>query len=75
MAALPAGHIGLLELITPFNSMMPNLSVLSTDLGYLDTEQCTCGLKSPTFTLVGRGGLVKHKGCAMTAAELTKKGR
>ncbi|MBL7544889.1 MAG: hypothetical protein JNL11_13815 [Bdellovibrionaceae bacterium] len=73
MHALPCGRIGLLELITPFNTMMPNLSVLSTDLGYIDTEPCPCGLTSDTFTLVGRGGLVKHKGCAITAAELTKK--
>ena len=71
---LPTGHIGLLELITPFNTMMPNLSVLSTDLGYMDLDSCPCGLNSPTFTLVGRGGLVKHKGCAITASELTARG-
>lgn len=74
MKELPADNVGLFELITPFNTMMPNLSVLSTDLGYLDSKPCPCGLNSPTFTLVGRGGLVKHKGCAITAAELTKKG-
>lgn len=74
MRALPPGEVGLFELITPFNTMMPNLSVLSTDLGYLDPEPCTCGFTSPTFTLVGRGGLVKHKGCAITAAEIAKKG-
>lgn len=73
MAVLPAGETGLLELITPFNTMMPNLSVLSTDLGYIDPTPCPCGHTSPTFTLVGRGGLAKHKGCAITAAEITKR--
>ncbi|NBX92551.1 MAG: hypothetical protein EB078_04860 [Proteobacteria bacterium] len=67
------GKVGLLQFITPFNSMMPNLSILSTDLGYLDEKPCACGTASPTFTLVGRGGLTKNKGCAMTASEIVKR--
>ncbi|MBI3534199.1 MAG: hypothetical protein HY072_01755 [Deltaproteobacteria bacterium] len=67
------GEIGLLELVTPFNTMMPNLAILTTDLGYLDPVACNCGWKSPTFTLVGRGGLTKHKGCAITADEIIKR--
>jgi len=73
LAVLPPGKTGLLEFITPFNAMMPNLAILSTDLGYLDPEPCGCGWQAPTFTLVGRGGLVKHKGCAITAAEIVKR--
>jgi len=73
LAVLPDGKTGLLEFITPFNAMMPNLAILSTDLGYLDPEPCLCGWTAPTFTLVGRGGLVKHKGCAITAAEIVKR--
>ena len=71
--ALPPGKVGLLELITPFNAMMPTLAILSTDLGYLNVEPCSCGWRSPTFSLVGRGGLTKHKGCAITATELVKR--
>lgn len=73
LAPLPAGKTGLLEFITPFNAMMPNLAILSTDLGYLDPVACECGANAPTFTLVGRGGLVKHKGCAITAGEIVKR--
>lgn len=66
-------QVGLMEFLTPYNAMMPNLAILSTDLGYLDAEPCSCGLNSPTFTLVGRGGLSKHKGCAISANELVKR--
>src|SRR5262249_48648076 len=70
---LPAGQIGVLEFITPFNAMMPTLAILSTDLGYIDPEPCPCGRQSPTFTLVGRGGLTKFKGCAITAGEIVRR--
>lgn len=73
LGAVSPGKPGLLEFITPFNAMMPNLAILSTDLGYLDKESCSCGRNAPTFTLVGRGGLVKHKGCAITANEIVKR--
>ncbi|MCK5582485.1 MAG: hypothetical protein KAI33_01775 [Elusimicrobiales bacterium] len=73
MKVLPNGEPGLLEFITPFNAMMPNLAIVSTDIGYIDKEKCDCGHSSPTFTLVGRGGLVKHKGCAIQAADILKK--
>lgn len=73
MKALTPGEIGLLELVTPFNSMMPNLSILSTDLGFIDPAPCECGYNSPTFSLIGRGGLQKHKGCAIHANEIIKR--
>lgn len=75
MKVLPPGRTGLLELVTPFNAMMPNLAVLSTDLGFMDPELCPCGKNTPTFTLVGRGGLQKHKGCAIHAGEIVKRGK
>lgn len=73
LAALPPGEPGLLELITPYNAMMPNLAILSTDMGLLDKEPCECGRRSPTFTLLGRGGISKHKGCAIHAAEIVRR--
>ena len=73
LSALPPGEIGLLELVTPFNLMMPNLAVLSSDLGAMDPEPCECGRRSPTFTLAGRGGLVKHKGCALHADDIVRR--
>ncbi len=70
MRVLPPGNTGMLELITPFNAMMPTLSVLSTDLGFIDPTACECGSNTPTFTIVGRGGISKHKGCAIHASEI-----
>jgi phenylacetate-coenzyme A ligase PaaK-like adenylate-forming protein len=72
-SVLPPGKTGVLEFITPFNAMMPTLAILSTDLGYLDADPCSCGRRSPTFTLVGRGGITKHKGCAITAGEIVRR--
>jgi len=73
MTVMSPGEIGLLQLISPFNAMMPNLSILSTDMGHIDPDPCPCGWKAPTFTLVGRGGLVKHKGCALRAGEILRR--
>jgi len=70
---LPPGRSGLLEFISPWNAMMPNLAVLSTDLGLIDPARCSCGYNSPTFTLLGRGGLTKHKGCAIHAGEIVRR--
>ena len=75
MRSLPPGRVGLLELLTPFNAMMPTLSILSTDLAYIDETPCTCGSQTPTFTLVGRAGLVQHKGCAIAASDIVKRGQ
>ncbi|MBI5242470.1 MAG: acyl-protein synthetase [Elusimicrobia bacterium] len=74
LEVLPPGRSGILELITPFNAMMPNLAILSTDLGSIDTEPCPCGRRSPTFSLAGRAGLVKHKGCAIHAGDIVRRG-
>lgn len=73
MKVIPPGDIGLLELITPFNAMMPTLALLTTDLGSVHVDQCPCGRNSPTFTLAGRSGLVKHKGCAIQASETVER--
>lgn len=73
LAPLPPGEPGLLELITPYNAMMPNLAILSTDIGQIDEQPCPCGYDSPTFTLLGRGGLSKHKGCALHAGEIVRR--
>jgi hypothetical protein len=73
LAVLPPGRVGLLALFSPYNAMMPNLAILTTDLGHLDESACPCGDDAPTFTLVGRGGLVKHKGCALHASEIVRR--
>ncbi len=72
---LPPGEKGLLELVTPFNAIMPTLALLSTDWAMIDSESCGCGQNSPTFTLLGRAGLSKHKGCAIHADDIVKRGK
>ena len=70
---VPDGKTGILELITPFNTMMPTLALLTTDWAKINAEPCPCGANSPTFELLGRAGISKHKGCAMTAEDIINK--
>ncbi|MDZ4662810.1 MAG: hypothetical protein SGJ18_14450 [Pseudomonadota bacterium] len=73
MTEVPKGESGLMEFVTPFNAMMPTLSILSTDYGRIRSEACDCGGASPTFEILGRAGTSKHKGCALTASEIVRR--
>ena len=66
------GEEGLLHLITPFNTAQSNLSVLSTDLCILK-EDCSCGMPGLYISSIRRGGVRKHKGCAIAAQEILNK--
>ncbi len=68
---LPYGEKGLLHVLSPYNLAQPALSVLSTDYAVMGRD-CPCGLKTDYFVLLGRAGVKKHKGCAISAAELLK---
>jgi phenylacetate-coenzyme A ligase PaaK-like adenylate-forming protein len=70
---LPSGEVGVMELLTPFNAMMPTLAILTTDYGRVSASPCPCGWRSPTFEILGRAGLSKHKGCAITASEIVRR--
>jgi phenylacetate-coenzyme A ligase PaaK-like adenylate-forming protein len=65
------GQKGLLQLLSPYNLAQPSLSVLSTDYAALH-KNCGCGIETDYIELLGRAGVAKHQGCAMTAAELLK---
>jgi phenylacetate-coenzyme A ligase PaaK-like adenylate-forming protein len=69
---MPQGEEGLLQLITPFNTAQSNLSVLSTDLCTLK-ENCSCGMDGLYISSIRRGGIRKHKGCAIAAQEILNK--
>jgi phenylacetate-coenzyme A ligase PaaK-like adenylate-forming protein len=73
MATLPPGESGLMELLTPFNAMMPTLAIYTTDYGRILPDPCPCGYQSPTFEILGRAGISKHKGCALTASEIVRR--
>jgi phenylacetate-coenzyme A ligase PaaK-like adenylate-forming protein len=65
---MPAGVPGLLHLMTPYLSSYPSISLLSTDLATVQTG-CACGRPGHFIRILGRAGVAKHKGCAITALE------
>lgn len=65
------GEEGLLYLMTPYLSSYPSISLLTTDKAVIEKD-CSCGRPGKTFRIVGRAGLAKHKGCAITALDLLK---
>ena len=68
LALMPPGEIGLIQLQTPYLTSYPSHSMLTTDLGRVEPG-CDCGVPGPVVTITGRGGVKKHKGCALTATE------
>ncbi|MHB2016491.1 MAG: LuxE/PaaK family acyltransferase [Candidatus Xenobia bacterium] len=69
LQVLPPGERGLLHLMTPYLNSFPAISLLTTDLGRVETD-CPCGRSAPTLTLEGRAGTVRHKGCAIAALDV-----
>ena len=68
---VPNGDPGLLHLMTPYLSSYPSISLLTTDRAILERD-CPCGRPGDTIRILGRAGLARHKGCAITALELLK---
>lgn len=66
---LPGGEAGLLHLLTPYLNSIPALSLLTSDLGRV-LDGCSCGRNAPYLVIAGRGGVHKHKGCAISALDL-----
>ena len=62
---------GLLQFMTPYLSSYPSFSLLSSDWGIV-REGCDCGIDGPVLEILGRAGIKKLKGCAITAAEMLK---
>ncbi len=68
LAVLPEGEAGLMQFLCSYLSSYPSLSLLTADYGRLG--RCTCGRPGPTLEVLGRAGVTKHKGCALTASKL-----
>ncbi len=66
------GEEGMLQLLTPYCTSQPNLSILSTDLVVLGRD-CPCGKPGDYMVSIRRGGVRKHKGCAIAAQEILDK--
>ncbi|MCA9795689.1 MAG: acyl-protein synthetase [Candidatus Eremiobacteraeota bacterium] len=71
LRVLDWGETGILHFLTPYLHSFPAISLLTTDVGHLEPD-CPCGRRSPVLVLQGRGGVTKHKGCAMAALEVLK---
>ncbi|MEG2067949.1 MAG: hypothetical protein RRZ65_09965 [Tannerellaceae bacterium] len=69
MEVLDDSESGLLKLITPYIRSTPALSILSTDIGYVESN-CPCGRPGKYIVLQGRGGVKKYAGCGISAAQL-----
>jgi phenylacetate-coenzyme A ligase PaaK-like adenylate-forming protein len=69
---MPHGTDGLLQLLTPYNTAQPNLSVLSTDVVTLG-ENCSCGVPGVYIRSIRRGGKKHQRGCAIAAQEILGK--
>ncbi len=69
LTLLPPGETGLFHFLTPYLSSFPALSLLNTDLGHLERD-CPCGREAPVLVLEGRGGVTRHKGCALAALDI-----
>lgn len=67
---VPAGSVGLVNLITPMVKATPILSVMTDDLGVIHDGGCGCGIKSPYLEIIGRVGVKDIKTCAAGAAEI-----
>lgn len=65
---VPDGEVGLIQFICSYLSSYPSLSLLTTDWGRIGT--CDCLIGGKTIEILGRAGVKKHKGCALTASKL-----
>lgn len=69
MRILAPGEIGLFHMLTPYLHSYPALSLLTSDVGRLHTH-CPCGRNAPRLEVLGRGGVTRHKGCAIAALDV-----
>jgi phenylacetate-coenzyme A ligase PaaK-like adenylate-forming protein len=71
MRPVQYGEPGILNLITPMMTSMPFTSVMTDDVAVMHPGgECSCGIKSPYFEVLGRAGLADIKTCAAGASEL-----
>ena len=69
---LPAGRIGLVDLMSPMVRSTPLLSIMTDDLGIIHNEECPCGAKSPWLEIIGRVGIADIITCAAGGEEYLK---
>ncbi|MCX6125656.1 MAG: acyl-protein synthetase, partial [Proteobacteria bacterium] len=68
LSLMSGGETGLIHFLCSYVTSYPSISLLTTDYGRIGS--CDCGLGGETLEIVGRAGISKHKGCALTASKL-----
>lgn len=72
---LEYGREGFLQFLSPYITSVPAQSVLMGDMAVMRPGgECTCGITTPFFSILGRAGTSKNKSCALAAAEMLKDG-
>jgi hypothetical protein len=64
---MKAGEKGLIHFLCSYIDSYPSISLLTTDWGRVGA--CSCPKGGETLEILGRAGVSKHKGCAITALE------
>ncbi len=63
--------VGLISFLTPYANSYTIGFVISSDVGFIGFD-CKCGRKAPYVVLLGRAGVTKLRGCAISALEFLK---
>lgn len=70
LAPLPAGEVGLLQVVSVLPTSYPGHSLLTEDLGQLlGEDDCPCGRKGRYFSVLGRLPRSEVRGCSDTQQE------
>jgi len=72
MQLVADGEFGLLHLFSPIYQSFPGLSLLTSDIGYIQRD-CPCSRGGPYIGIVGRAGAANFVTCAKRASELIEK--
>lgn len=65
---LDYGEVGLIQFLCTYNHSYASFNVLSTDWGVLEKDDA-----GEVLTIIGRAGIKKHKGCAISANSMIGK--
>lgn len=64
LSVAKTGQEGLLQTFSILPRSYPGHSLLTEDIGYVTTNECSCGKKGTAFTVIGRLKQVEPRGCS-----------
>lgn len=73
LKVLKDGQLGFLNFISPYLLSVPANNIIMPDLAVkYPAERCGCGINRPFFEVIGRSGVNKSRGCAISAMEILR---